>query len=211
MTKPKSPILRFNLADVEIIKKVRKYQGFFALDQYQLRHKLYAGGSSDVLTRELFERGHAVGVLPYDPKTDSIVLIEQFRPGALHSGTGPWQLELIAGMFAENEVPLEVAIREAKEEANLDLVAENTVKIMDFLPSPGGTSESIQLYCAQVDSKNVSGVYGLENEGEDILVHVVSREKANNLLAEGKILNAATIIALQWLALNIETLNARWK
>lgn len=202
----KEPLLRFNLADVEVVEKSRKYQGFFALDEYKLRHKLYAGGVSQVLTREVFERGNAVALLPYDPITDSVVLIEQFRPGALRSATGPWQLELIAGMFSENEVPLDVAIREAKEEANLDIASENVTKVMDYLSSSGGMSECIHLYCACIDSQHVAGVYGLASEGEDILVHVVARKDAEKLLAEGKIPNAATIIALQWLALNLDKL-----
>ena len=207
----KEPLLRFNLADVEIVEKTRKYQGFFALDQYKFRHKRYAGDYSSVITREVFERGDAVALLPYDPITDSVVLIEQFRPGALRSKTGPWQLELIAGMFTENEAPLDVAIREAKEEADLTILPENVTKVMDYLSSSGGMSECIHLYCACVDSQNVAGVHGLETEGEDILVHVIARQDAEKLLAEGKRPNAATIIALQWLALNLDKLNVSWK
>ena len=158
------------------------------------------------MTREVFERGDAVAILPYDPATDSIVLIEQFRPGALRSEYGPWQLELIAGMFGANEQPIEVAIREAKEEANLVILPDNVTKIMNYLSSSGGMSECIHLYCASVDSSNLSGVYGLEEEGEDILVHVVARKQALALLESGKITNAATIIALQWLQLNIDKL-----
>ena len=211
MSMTKDPLLRFSLADVEVVEKSRKFQGFFAIDEYLFRHKLYAGGYSKVLKREVFERGDAVGLLPYDPKTDSVILIEQFRSGALRSNTGPWQLELIAGMFSENEIPLDVAIREAKEEANLDLAPENVTKVMDYLSSAGGMSECIHLYCACVDSENVSGVFGLESEGEDILVHVVSRKDAQKLLEQGKILNAATIIALQWLDLNLDKLKSSWK
>lgn len=209
MKQMKASLLRFNIDDVDVVEKTRKYQGFFALDEYKFRHKLYRGGYSEVLTREIFERGNAVAILPYDPSTDSVVLIEQFRPGALLSSTGPWQLELIAGMFSENEAPLDVAIREAKEEANLTIEAKNVTKVMDYLSSSGGMSECIHLYCAYVDSQNISGVYGLASEGEDILVHVVTRKEAEKLLAEGKIPNAATIIALQWLALNFDKLKAR--
>tara|TARA_R110000737_G_scaffold982_3_gene2831 strand:- start:8115 stop:8750 length:636 start_codon:yes stop_codon:yes gene_type:complete len=211
MSITKAPLLRFNLADVEIVDKSRKYQGFFALDEYKYRHKLYAGGYSEVLTREVFERGNAVAILPYDPISDSVVLIEQFRPGALDSKTGPWQLELVAGMFSDNELPLEVAIREAKEEANLDILPEQVTKVMDYLSSSGGMSECIHLYCASIDSENVSGIYGLATEGEDILVHVVARKTAEKLLSQGKIANAATIIALQWLALNLDTLQKSGK
>lgn len=203
MKQLKEPLLQFNVNDVEIVSKTRKYQGFFALDEYQFRHKLYRGGYSEVLTREVFERGDAVAVLPYDPVTDSIVLIEQFRPGALKSECGPWQLELIAGMFDADEQPVEVAIREAKEEANLTILPNNIMKVMTYLSSSGGMSEAIYLYCASVDSTNLSGVHGLDAEGEDILVHVMPRQDALTLLRHGKIPNAATIIALQWLELNI--------
>lgn len=206
MKQTKASLLRFSIDDVEVVEKTRKYQGFFALDEYKFRHKLYRGGFSEVLTREVFERGDAVAILPYDPATDSIVLIEQFRPGALRSEHGPWQLELIAGMFGTNEQPIEVAIREAKEEANLVILPNNVTKIMNYLSSSGGMSECIHLYCASVDSSNLSGVYGLEEEGEDILVHVVARKQALALLESGKITNAATIIALQWLQLNIDKL-----
>lgn len=206
MKQTKASLLRFSIDDVEVVEKTRKYQGFFALDEYKFRHKLYRGGFSEVLTREVFERGDAVAILPYDPATDSIVLIEQFRPGALRSEHGPWQLELIAGMFGANEQPIEVAIREAKEEANLVILPNNVTKIMNYLSSSGGMSECIHLYCASVDSSNLSGVYGLEEEGEDILVHVVARKQALALLESGKITNAATIIALQWLQLNIDKL-----
>ncbi|MGB1263224.1 MAG: NUDIX domain-containing protein [Cognaticolwellia sp.] len=204
MKQTKTSLLRFTLDDVEVVEKIRKYQGFFALDEYKFRHKLYRGGYSELLTREVFERGDAVALLPYDPVTDSVVLIEQFRPGALRSQTGPWQLELIAGMFSANEAPLDVAIREAKEEANLEVMPENVIKVMDYLSSSGGMSECIHLYCASINSENISGVFGLPDEGEDILVHVVKRKEANKLLAQGKIPNAATIIALQWLALNLD-------
>jgi len=206
MKQTKASLLRFNIDDVEVVEKTRKYQGFFALDEYKFRHKLYRGGFSEVLTCEVFERGDAVAILPYDPATDSIVLIEQFRPGALRSEHGPWQLELIAGMFGANEQPIEVAIREAKEEANLVILPDNVTKVMNYLSSSGGMSECIHLYCASVDSSNLSGVYGLEEEGEDILVHVVARKQALALLESGKITNAANIIALQWLQLNIDKL-----
>ena len=202
-------ILQFEQNDVEIITKKNKYRGFFAIDEYQLRHKLYQGGYSKTLTREIFERGDAVGLLPYDPNTDSIVLIEQFRLGAINNHDTPWQLEIIAGMFGKQEQPIEVAIREAKEEANLTVETKNVSKIMNYLSSSGGSTECLHLYCGLIDSCNVGGVYGLEEEGEDILVHVIQRTEAYKLLENGKITNAATIIALQWLMLNYRHLSQR--
>ncbi|MDO6445564.1 NUDIX domain-containing protein [Colwellia sp. 1_MG-2023] len=205
----KTTFLRFSHQDVELKERVRKYAGFFNLDQYVIQHKLFSGRTSDVIQREIFERGDAVVLIPYDPVLDQVVLIEQFRPGALRAGDTPWMLEFIAGMFEEGEQPVDVAIREAKEEANLDVEAKNVTKVMKYLSSPGGMSEAIYLYLATVDSRNVGGVYGLEEEGEDILVHVVKRTQALELLSQGKIANAATVIGLQWLALNHKSIQEK--
>ena len=202
-------ILRFNHKDMFISKVESKFQGFFTINEVKVKHKLFEGGESKVLTREIFERGDAVVLMPYDPVADTVVIIEQFRLGALRGDT-PWQLEFIAGMFGENEEPIDVAIREAKEEANLDINEKNIVKVTKFFSSPGGTSECIHLFAAKIDSLHIGGVYGLEEEGEDILVHVIPRLKAMDLLSEGKISNASTIIGLQWLQLNYVTLKEAW-
>jgi ADP-ribose pyrophosphatase len=207
--KNKSTFLRFSHQDVEVKERVRKYAGFFNLDQYVIQHKLFSGKTSEIIRREIFERGDAVVLIPYDPVLDQVVLIEQFRPGAIRAGDTPWMLEFIAGMFDEGEQAVDVAIREAKEEANLDIDAKNVTKIMKYLSSPGGMSEAIYLYLATVDSRNVGGIYGLEDEGEDILVHVVKRTQALELLSQGKIANAATVIGLQWLALNHKSIQEK--
>lgn len=187
-----------------------KFKGFFSIDEYKVSHQLYNGGTSNILKREIFERGNAVVVMPYDPVNDAVVVIEQFRLGAINSGETPWLLEFVAGMFDENESPIDVAIREAKEEANLDITKNDIVEIMQYFSSPGGTSESIHLYVAKVDATDVAGIYGLPEEGEDILVHVMSRVEAITLLSQGKITNAATIIGLQWLQLNYQQLQQKW-
>jgi len=186
------------------------YQGFFKMNEYSLQHKLFSGEQSEIFTREIFERGDAVVVMPYDVKQDKVLLIEQFRPGALRGDDSPWLLEFIAGMFDDNESPIEVAIREAKEESNLTLCKHNLVPIMQYFSSPGGMSERIHLYLAHFDSENVNTgtVYGLPEENEDIMLHLVSRTQALDLLAQGKITNAATIIGLQWLAINYQSLSS---
>jgi len=208
--KHKNSLLRFGGDDFSIASINRKYDGFFKVDEYLLSHQQYNGTTSEILSREIFERGDAVVVIPYDPINDKLVLIEQFRPGAIRSYDSPWLLEFIAGMFGKGESPVDVGIREAKEEANLDILPEDIHPVMKYLSSPGGMSECIYLYAANVNSDNVAGVYGLPEEGEDILVHVVSRNEALKLLEQGKISNAATIIGLQWLQLNYKNLLANW-
>jgi len=210
-TLKKTSLLHFNIKDVTIHQKKNCYQGFFKMDEYQLSHRLYKGGESQILSREVFERGHAVVVIPYDAKNDRVVLLEQFRVGAIGHGDTPWLLEFVAGMFGKDESPIDVAIREAKEEADLTINEKQIDKIMEYFSSPGGMSEVMHLYVANVDSESVSGVYGLECEGEDILLHVMPRAVAISLLENGKITNAATIIGLQWLQSNFQKLQHKWQ
>lgn len=191
----------FHLDDVEIIECQSQYQGFFSIDKYHLRHKLFAGGKSDRLQRELFERGQAAAVLLYDPDVDKIVLLEQFRIGALADQRSPWLLEVVAGIIEQGETAQEVAIREAQEEAGCDI--QQLEKISEYWVSPGGTSEKIHLYLAHVNSQQLTRFHGLEEEGEDIQLHILDRQQAYEMIAEGSINNAATIIALQWLQLKI--------
>jgi len=188
----------------EILQREVVFQGFFRLERYQLRHQRFAGGWSETMTREMFERGHAVAVLPYDPKRDAVVMLEQFRPGGLDAPGGPWMREFPAGMIESGEMLEDVAQREMQEEAGL--VPLSLEYITRCWVSPGGTTESLFLYYAEVDSENVGGLFGLEHEHEDIRVSVVPREEAVHMLQQGLICSAAPMILLQWLMLNHECL-----
>ncbi len=194
---------------VQILDKTVCYDGFFRIERYRLRHELFQGGWSRELTRELFERGHAAAVLPYDPILDAVVLIEQFRIGALEAPGDPWLIEIVAGVIDHpDETPEEVVRREAVEEA--DCTIQDIVPICDYFVSPGGTSECISLFCGKVDAASVGGVCGLEEEAEDIRVIVVPFPEAIAQLQAGNIRSAAPIIALQWLQLNHDQIRARW-
>ncbi|PSV09761.1 ADP-ribose diphosphatase [Photobacterium leiognathi] len=195
----------FGMEDVDILAKETVYQGFFKMVKYRFRHKLFAGGWSGEISREMFERGHAAALLPYDPITDEVVLIEQFRVGAMAAGCEPWQLEIVAGMIDhQDESAEDVVKREAVEEAGLT-VAE-LEKVTRYLSSSGGCSEMLDIFVGTVDSTQAGGIHGLAEESEDIRVHVVSREQAYEWVESGKIENAASIIALQWLQLNYSRL-----
>jgi len=194
--------------DVEELEARTVYQGYFRIDRYQLRHALFDGGASRVLTRELFERGRVVAVLPVDLRSDRVVLIEQFRAGAYAAGWEPWLIECVAGVREAEESAEDVARRETAEEAGCRL--GRLYPVMEFLSSPGGTTETVSLFCGEVDAAGVGGVHGLAEEGEDIRVLNVSRADAMDRLERGEIRNAKTIIVLQWLALNHRLLEAAW-
>jgi ADP-ribose pyrophosphatase len=193
---------------VELLEKSERYSGFFRINRYRLRHRLFAGGWSGVIEREVFERGHAVGVLPYDPVADSLVLIEQFRIGALVAGMSPWLIEVVAGIIEEGEAPEEVARRETLEEAGLEIQA--LIPMCRYLVSPGGSSESVRLYCGRVDSRGAGGIHGLAEEHEDIRVDHLPYGEAMRLLEEGLVTNSVSLIALQWLALHRDRVRAAW-
>ena len=193
---------------VELLDKSERYSGFFRINRYRLRHRLFAGGWSGAIEREVFERGHAVGVLPYDPVADSVVLIEQFRIGALVAGMSPWLIEVVAGIVEEGETPEEVARRETQEEAGLEIQA--LMPMCRYLVSPGGSSESVRLYCGRVDSRGAGGIHGLAEEHEDIRVDRVAYGEAMRLLEEGRVTNSVSLIALQWLALHRDRVRAAW-
>ena len=199
----------FNLADVKLMNKKVNYHGFFHVDELTFKHKLFSGGWSAEVKREVFERGDAVVVLAYDPQWDQVVLVEQIRVPILsriHSmnAQSPWLLELAAGMVESNETSEEVARRELLEETGLEAIQLN--KVTHFYPSPGGCSERVDLYWAHVDATKAGGIYGLASENEDIRVHVISRISAYNKVISGEIVSAPTIIGLQWLMMNYSAL-----
>jgi len=195
-------------SDVEVLQRETCFKGFYRLDRLHLRHRQFAGGMGPQLSRELFVRHDADCVLPYDPQRDSVVLIEQFRVGAMEKSANPWLLELVAGLIDKDEQPEDVAHREAEEEANLKLGA--LWPITQYYPSPGGSNERVFLYLGRCDSEGAGGVYGLPEEGEDIRVHVWPLEDALQAVKDGRIDNAASIIALQWLALNRAEVRGLW-
>jgi len=202
----------FGIQDVSVEQKTSEYRGFFAIDKYTLKHRLYAGGYSDSFTRELFVRDPAAGVLLYDPKLDAVVLVEQFRIGALvqaeQQDASPWCLEVVAGILAPNETAAELSRREAMEEAGC--VIHQLEPICEYYNSPGGSNERISLFCGRVDAANAGGIFGLAEEHEDIRAIVLSFDEAWALLNEGRMNNAMAIIAMQWLHINREKLKERW-
>lgn len=183
--------------NVKVLSKHVPYQGFVSIEKYSLQHQCFEGGWSKPLSRELMLRKHAVAVLLHDPENNAVVLIEQFRIGALSDPESPWLLELVAGLIDSDESPEQIAKRECREEAGCEV--SKLQKIHEFYLSPGASNEKLYLYYAQVDTSNLGGVHGLDSEGEDIRVHVLSCEKVFALLENGQINNAIAIIALQWL------------
>jgi len=193
----------------EVLERAVCYRGFFRLERWRARFRLFAGGWSRVIEREVFERGHAAAVLLYDPGRDAVVLIEQFRLAAIEAPGGPWLIECVAGIIEEGESAADVVRRETREEAGI--AVGDLIRIGEVLVSPGGSSERLALYCGRVDAGAAGGIHGLAEEGEDIRVLVMAADAALTAVADGRINTINAVIPLQWLALNRDRLRARWR
>lgn len=187
----------------KMLERQSVYDGFFKIDVCKVRHDRFAGDEVEV-KRELFHRGDAVGVLLYDPAKDKVVMIEQFRIGAIDDEEGPWLLEIVAGVIDPGESVRDVAIRECQEEAGVTVHSFETIHT--FYSSPGGCSEKIYLLCGLIDSTGIGGIHGLDHEGEDIRVSVRDYTEVENLLGSDHISSAIPLIALQWLRIHRERL-----
>lgn len=205
----KLPNKPFSSEDVKILSEETLFSGFLKIKQFNLQCRLYQGGWSKPFTRELMQRAPGVGVLLYDPKLDKLLMIEQFRVGCLlDQKNGPWALELIAGLVEDGETCQEVAVREAHEEAGLTI--KELIPICEYFNSPGGSSEKLSIYCALLDLSSVEeGIFGLESESENIQSIILDRALAQAAVRSGEINNAMSIIALQWLELNLDELSQR--
>jgi len=200
--------LTFGASDVRLLEDETAYQGHFRIRRVKLQYRAFDGGWVEPQVREIFERGDAVGVLPYDPASDRLVLGAQFRPGAMRGSDSPWMLELVAGIVEPGEDDANVVHREAMEEAGCEL--SDLEPIATVLPSAGACNEQVRLFCGRVTSAAVGGVHGLAEEGENILVHSVPVAEAFQLLDANRVPNGHTLIALLWLRNHIDELRERW-
>lgn len=199
--------------DVKILGRESCYSGFFELQAIELQHSQFAGGASAPIRRELIRKGSAAAAILYDPELDSIVMVEQFRIGAYAAHVEQqgkpdehaWTLELVAGFVEPGESPQQVIHREAMEEAGCEATA--LLPIYSYLASPGNASEITHLFCARVDASRIEGIYGVKEEGEDILVHVLSVNEAIEALHSGRVNTVTPMLAIQWLQLNRDRLS----
>jgi ADP-ribose pyrophosphatase len=168
------------------------------LVRYRLRHALFGGGMSLPLVRERLEGLRAVAALLYDPITDRVVMVEQFRTGLLEQGRGAWTLEPVGGVVAPGDEPEEAARREAIEEAGVKL--SGLELIGSFYVIPGYSDDQVTFYCGFVQAESAGGIHGLAEEGEDVRVVVLDAEQAISELFSGRINTTTAIIGIQWLA-----------
>ncbi len=200
----------FDRKDLEIIRRQPLFQRFFRLDEIRFRHRLYQGGWSGEVVREVFIRTEAAGVLPWDPRLDEVLLIEQCRAGALDYRDNPWCLEIVAGIADKADEPMEALVRrEAHEEAGIEL--GHIIPLPSYLASPGGSNERMHLFLATADLSSAGGIHGNREENEDIRVLRFAVAELPQLMDQQLLDNAPALIAIQWLLANHDRLRAQHK
>ena len=198
---------------LDIVSERRVWSGRFQLDLVTFRQTRFDGQKSAERTWELFRRGRAAALLPYDPWSDSVVLIEQFRLPALAGGVDPVMVEIPAGLCEPGEHPADTMRRETHEE--MGLTPDRLEPVGDFILTPGGSDERCTMFAGRVhapavDGNGLSGHFGLAAEHEDIRVRVWPAGRAIDDAIAGRFPNSVTTIALLWLAARRETLRAAW-
>ena len=182
----------------KILQKTPLHEGFLKVYGYEIEVERQRGGSAR-LTWEMMERGHAVAVLGHDPSRDEIVLVNEFRPGALVAGDYPYRDNLVAGAIDAGETAIEAAAREMQEEAGLALHEPVLIHPGAFVSS-GGTSEKITLVYGRVDTSGGGGIYGVSTEREETLAVILPATVFIARVRQGEINDLKTLVAGYWFA-----------
>ena len=184
----------------KIIDKKNLYDGFFKMNEVTLKYRKYDGNWSNNIKRELFGGAQVAAVLPYDPMSKEIILIQQFRTGTISKNIDHYLDEIVAGIIDEGESPEIAAKRECLEETGCEV--KKLIPIQGYFPAPGSSESFYHLFLGEIKSFKGSKIQGLENENEDIFVKCFKINEVRKKMEDGKILNGLTLIALQWFFLN---------
>jgi ADP-ribose pyrophosphatase len=189
-----------------IVEADTAYTGFFELRRLTVEHDRFAGGTTGPLVREVLHRSDVVAALLYDPASDKVVLVEQYRAGAHTAGVNPWLVDIVAGRIEGAQTPIETVTREIGEESGL--TPRSIERIGTYFTAPHLSSEIVHLYCATVDAARATGFHGVAHEGEDIRPVILGRTEALSLL-QTRPLSLWAGLTLTWLN-NVVTQSVPW-
>ncbi|MBC2845247.1 NUDIX domain-containing protein [Winogradskyella flava] len=175
---------------------------YFTLSQVKFDYRLKIGEWVEN-TWEVLERGNAAAALLYNPKKRTVILVRQFRLPAYMNGveTG-FLLEVPAGMLETDDSSAEEAMkRELLEETGYRI--QKLTKIYDAFATPGGSTERFSCFIGEyIDDMKIEKGEGLDSENEDIEIIEMLFEDAIELMNSGGIIDAKTIMLLQYAQIN---------
>ena len=185
-----------------IIKEDIVYKEFFTVKKATISHDTFNSDEQIEVVRECLDRGSAIAVVLVEKDTDSVLLVNQFRyPTIMHKSFDGWLLEIVAGCMEQDEDPMECAKREIAEEIGYQV--NNMEFIGEYFASPGGSSEKVNAFYAEVNSTDkIFKGGGLDSEQEDIQLIKMPISEIKSKLQNNDFKDAKTIIALQWMLLN---------
>ncbi|EEX11041.1 tellurite resistance protein [Ruegeria lacuscaerulensis ITI-1157] len=185
--------------DVIVHRHTRAYVDYFGMEELELQHRQFDGTMGPVLHRSALMQGSAVVVLPYDPKRDRVLLVEQFRaPVFLIDDPEPWMWEPVAGMIDPGETPEQAAYREAEEEAHIRLSGLEYAG--GAYSSSGSSTEYVHLFIGLGDLTRTISNGGLASEGEDIRSQILSYEAFMDLVDQHGFKDLPLLTLAHWLA-----------
>ncbi|HUF56645.1 MAG TPA: NUDIX domain-containing protein [Thermohalobaculum sp.] len=195
--------------DVEVLELRRPFTGYLTVEEMTLSYRRFDGGRLGPVERTAVLWGDAVTVLPYDPAADRVLVIEQFRPGpAARGDPDPWCIEVVAGRIDAGETAEEVARREAREEAGLEL--GRVERIAAYYPSPGLAAEHITAFVAEARLSGAGGLYGVAHENEDIRSIALGFDEAMQAVRDGTVNAGPALVSLLWLGAERGRLRREW-
>lgn len=192
--------------EARIVNKERVFDGFFKMDELTIEHDTHDGGSMTV-KRLIFERGHAVAILGYDPARDEVLLVNEMRPGLLAAGDYPFNDSLPAGMIDKGEDEITAAKREMREETGMELKDARLIHAGAYVSS-GGTSERLALVFGTIDMAKAGGVHGHASEGEDIKTVVLTSDEFIQRAESGALKDMKSLVCAFWLAKNRDSIRS---
>jgi nudix-type nucleoside diphosphatase (YffH/AdpP family) len=192
---------------VKTHSETRVFDGFFKIDEAVVSFERFDGRMSQPVKRLCFERGDSVAAVIYNRDTAMVLLVEQFKYPTFAKGPG-WIIEVVAGIAESNEPPESAIRREVLEEVGYEISV--LAPIATFYVSPGGSSERIFLYYAEVErTGHVASGGGLRSEGEDTRTVELPLEEVDRVLASGIVQDAKTLVGLQWLQRRLDMTGTR--
>lgn len=185
---------------VKNIKKILLSDNWYTLNKVVFDYKMPNNQWVEQM-RESYDRGNGATVLLYNREKKTVILVSQFRmPTYLNGNESGIMIEACAGLL-DGDDPETCVIKEAEEESGFRV--SSVRKIFEAYMSPGAVTEIVHFYIGEYrESDKIGEGGGLADEHEDISVLEIDFDRAVQMISEGEIKDAKTIMLLQHLQIS---------